>query len=83
MKQSYINWGTNPLEETFLFPIDPDVVVSKLIIEIDDKVIEGKIIEKGKAKEKYEDAIASGNSAVLVQEDSERKDVLRMDIGNI
>lgn len=39
--------------------------------------------EKGKAKEQYENAISSGNAAVLVQEDEERKDVLKMSIGNI
>lgn len=33
--------------------------------EIDDKVIEGQIKEKQKAKDTYDDAIASGHGALL------------------
>ena len=41
-------------------------MVSRLVIEMDDRVIEGKIMEKEKAQEKYDDAIAGGNAAVMV-----------------
>jgi hypothetical protein len=36
-------------------------------IEIGNKLIEGRIMEKEKAKEKFDDAIASGNTATLLQ----------------
>jgi hypothetical protein len=39
-------------------------LVSKIIAQIDDRVIEAIIQEKESAKEKYDDAIASGNTAV-------------------
>lgn len=53
-----------------------------MVIEIGDKVIEGKIMEKQKAQEKYDDAIASGNTATLLNE-SEEKESLTLSMGNI
>ena len=35
------------------------------MIKIGEKIVEGKVMEKEKAKEKYEDAIAGGHSAVM------------------
>ena len=50
---------------------------------MDDRVIEGKIMEKEKAQEKYDDAIAGGNAAVMVQEKEKNNDLLKMTIGGI
>lgn len=48
---SYINSGTeNPIECCFELPIESSTVVSKLIAQIDDKVVEAKIKEKEEAK---------------------------------
>jgi Ca-activated chloride channel homolog len=49
-------------------------VVSKLNATIDDKVIEAKIKEKEEAKQQYNDAMASGNTAVFAERDSTKKD---------
>ena len=48
-----------------------------------DKIVEGKVSEKQKAQEKYQDALAAGNAAVMVREDERDKDLLRMSIGGI
>lgn len=40
-----------------------------------------KITEKEEAKEKYNDAIASGNTAVKVSFDEEVADILNINIG--
>lgn len=40
-------------------------------------------MEKEQAQEKYDDAIAGGNSAVLVQEVEKNKDLISMTIGGI
>ena len=42
-----------------------------MTIVIGDKEIEAKIMEKEKAKEKYEDAVASGNTAVMATKSKE------------
>ena len=48
----YTNTGTeNPVECTFEFPVEKETCVTKLIAEIDNKVIEAKIKAKEEAKE--------------------------------
>ena len=57
----------NPIECTFEFPLEESTIVSKLIAEIDDRVIEAKVKEKEEAKDHYNDAIASGNTAIFAE----------------
>ena len=39
----------SPVEATYQFPADPDSVVSRVTIELGEKVVEGKVFEKQKA----------------------------------
>jgi hypothetical protein len=39
----------HPIETTYMFPSDPDIVVSKMIVTVGEKTIESKIMEKEKA----------------------------------
>ena len=48
-----------------------------------DKEIETTILEKEKAKQKYDDAVAQGNTAVNMTYDEELPKVLSLNIGNI
>ena len=41
-----MNEYEDPIEATYQFPTDPEVVVSKVFFEIGDKIIEGKVQEK-------------------------------------
>jgi hypothetical protein len=67
---TYANLGSDsPIECTFEFPVESTTVVSKLIVTIDDKVVEAKIKAKEEAKELYNDAIASGKTAVYAERD--------------
>jgi hypothetical protein len=72
-----------PVEATYQFPTDPDGVLGRLTIEMGNKIVEGKVKEKEKAQEQYQDALAAGNAAVMVQEDEKDKDLLKMSIGGI
>ncbi len=45
--------------------------------------MESKVVERVKAQEKYDDAVAQGNAAVLVEESDKDKDLLKMTIGGI
>ena len=45
-----------------------DHIISGMNVTIGDKTIQTKIMEKGKANEKYENAVASGNHAVKLSE---------------
>lgn len=83
LNSTYINFGQSPIEAVFYFPLDPEIAVSRLIITIEDKVIVGEVIEKEKAQQKYDDAMARGDTAVKVQEDEKKKDTLKMEVGGI
>ncbi|KAN0029623.1 hypothetical protein ACTA71_007755 [Dictyostelium dimigraforme] len=67
--QSYINQSNTPVEAKYQLPLSPLSVVSKFSIEYKDKVLIGKIKEKSKAKEQYNDAIASGGQAFIGEKD--------------
>ena len=68
VKLTYVNVGDDsPIECTFEFPLEKQIVISKLIAQIDDKVIEARIKAKEEAKEEYDHAIASGNTAVYAE----------------
>ncbi len=49
----------------------------------DDRVVEAKVMEKKKAEENYEDAIAGGHSAMMMNVDMDNKDMYKLDLGNI
>lgn len=49
-------------------------------ITLGEKTIQAKIMDKEKAKEKYEDAMASGNQVTMLNEDDKMH---QLDIGNI
>ncbi|CDW78536.1 UNKNOWN [Stylonychia lemnae] len=81
--QTFYNDTQDPLEVTVNIPIDEDYGIGKLTVEIGDQVIEGKILEKQKAQEKYEDAIAQGHTATIASEDNEKDEIIKLTIGNL
>eukprot|EP00352_Strombidinopsis_acuminata_P007545 CAMPEP_0176370518 /NCGR_PEP_ID=MMETSP0126-20121128/24048_1 /TAXON_ID=141414 ORGANISM="Strombidinopsis acuminatum, Strain SPMC142" /NCGR_SAMPLE_ID=MMETSP0126 /ASSEMBLY_ACC=CAM_ASM_000229 /LENGTH=70 /DNA_ID=CAMNT_0017729595 /DNA_START=263 /DNA_END=475 /DNA_ORIENTATION=- len=56
-----------PVEVTLEFPCDKKTLISKMMAQIDDKVVNGKVEKKERAEQKYDDAIASGNTATLME----------------
>ena len=52
-------------------------------MEIGDAVIEGKVFEKEKAQEKYEDAVASGHTAALANLTDEEETEIEIQLGNL
>lgn len=73
----------NPVETTFEFPVDKDIVISKLICTIGDKVVEAKVQSKEEAKQKYDDAIAGGKAAVYAEKKSEERESMTLMLGNL
>jgi predicted solute-binding protein len=52
-------------------------------VTIEEKTIETKIMEKKKAEEKYDDAVAAGNTAAKMSYDEEVPDVLNLNLGQL
>ena len=67
--QVFLNELDSPVEATYQVPTDPESVVSRILIELGDRIVEGWVHEKEKAYEKYDDDLAGGNTAIMVKED--------------
>jgi Ca-activated chloride channel family protein len=82
---TYVNSGSEkPIECTFEFPIEPHVVVSRLVVRIGDKTVEAQVKELEEAKEKYDDAIAGGNAAVFAKKEKKNEEeAITLMLGNL
>ncbi|CAH1271034.1 VWA5A [Branchiostoma lanceolatum] len=79
----YHNEEDNPIEAVFVFPLDESSAVYKFEALIEGRRIIGKVKEKQKAREEYDDAIASGEGAFLFEEDDRAGDVFKCSVGNL
>ena len=78
----------NPSEEetfecSYEFPLEKTTVLAKLIATLDGRTIEAKVKEVEEAKERYDDAIAAGNAAVLAQRESLKQESMTIKLGNL
>ena len=73
----------SPLEATYEFPLQKNTVLSKFYAIIDGKTIVTKVQDKEEAKERYEDAVAAGNAAVIVERESDKKEIMSIKLGNL
>ena len=82
---TYVNPSKkNPVECTYIFPLDKGTLLSKFEASIDGREIETQIMEKEKADVVYDDAIAGGNAAVLAKRSAKKKEeTLTLKLGNL
>ena len=73
----------SPLEATYEFLLQKNTVLSKFYAIIDGKTIVTKVQDKEEAKERYEDAVAAGNAAVIVERESGKKKIMSIKLGNL
>ena len=78
---SYSNDTSNPLEVSFRFPLEESFAVVGLEAIIDGRKVKGEVQEKQKARDMYENAIASGLSAAYAEEKS--GDIFNLSLGNL
>ena len=78
--QYYKNYSNNPIELILKFPYNPSVQFSQFTLEMNNKLVVSKVLDKEKAEEKYNDDIAKGNVGAV----SSIKDKnINVTIGNI
>ncbi|KAL6474596.1 hypothetical protein MHYP_G00181570 [Metynnis hypsauchen] len=79
----YVNEEERPLEAVFVFPMPAEAALCHFSAKVADKEIVAKVQEKEKAREEYDDAIASGDQAFLLEESDESTDVFRLSVGSL
>jgi Ca-activated chloride channel family protein len=81
LTQIYKNSGKNPIEALYLFPASIRAAVFAMKMTVGDRVINAEIKEKQAAKKEYEQAVAEGKTASLLEQ--QRPNVFEMSVGNI
>ena len=72
--QYFKNTSRKPIELEMVIPLISDITITRFEVIKNGQKIISKILEKEKAKEKYNDTIATGNSSIVsYQEENETK----------
>jgi len=79
--QKFVNDYDQALEAVFKFE-SHNATITNFEVEVNGKVVKGLCTEKHEAQDKYDDAVASGHGAYLVEKDK-AEDVLKISIGNL
>jgi Ca-activated chloride channel family protein len=81
LEQTFENTFQEPLAVTYLMPLPADGAVSGYAFTIGEQRIVGEVDRRAAARERFEEAIASGHTAALVEQ--ERSSLFTQEIGNI
>eukprot|EP00727_Mastigamoeba_balamuthi_P007774 m51a1_g3617 hypothetical protein (486) ;mRNA; r:72582-82210 len=83
LRQRYRNDGAagGDVEATFDFLLDDNASVSRFSARIGDRVIEAQLDEKSSAEGRYDDALAAGHGAFLLERSDEHRDAFRVSVG--
>ena len=76
------NTKASPVELIIEIPLRTEIIFNYFIAKIKDKIIKSKVIESNKAEEKYNDAIASGNTGIKFNYDLQKR-ICSLKIGNL
>jgi Ca-activated chloride channel family protein len=67
IRQHYKNSGSNSLEAVYTFPLPWGATLLGLSVEIDGHRLQGCVMERKQATERYEEAIDKGDTPVMVE----------------
>ncbi len=81
MRQRFRNEGKKPIEAVYVFPAPEKAAVTGLVIETGGRRIVGTVKEKEQAFDEYDEALAAGHGAVLL--DAHRPNVFQASVGNL
>ncbi len=81
LRQRFVNPYAEPLRVTYQVPLPSDAAVSGYAFELGDERIVGEIDTKGRARERFEEAIVDGRTAALLEQD--RSSLFTQEVGNL
>jgi Ca-activated chloride channel family protein len=79
--QSYENREATPLEAVYVFPLEEGSAVCGFAVTLDGQRLEGKVLERDAAFDEYDDAMAEGHGAFLLDQD--RPNIFTASVGNL
>jgi Ca-activated chloride channel family protein len=81
LRQRFANLESKPIEAVYLFPLDEGAAVCAFSARIGERVLEAKLEEREAAFALYDDAMAEGHAAFLLEQ--ERPNIFTASLGNI
>ena len=81
VRQRFINNSTAAIEATYIFPLPPRAGLTDFVATLAGRKVIGILKERSQARIAYEEALASGQRAAIVEE--ERPDVFTVRVGNL
>ncbi len=81
LEQRFANASTQPLHVVYKLPLPADGAVSGFRFRIGERTIVGDVDRKSSARERFEEAVLSGQTAALLEE--ERSSLFTQEIGNV
>ena len=79
----YTNNEENPIEAIYIFPLDEQAAVCGFKATVDGRTIVAQVQGKEEARDTYDDALSSGQSAFLLEESDESSDIFQISVGNL
>ncbi|TNF34045.1 MAG: VWA domain-containing protein [Deltaproteobacteria bacterium] len=79
--QRYTNAEAVPLEAVYVFPLEEGAAVCGFAARIGERIVEGRVEEREQAFAAYDDAMADGHGAFLL--DQERPNIFTASVGNL
>jgi Ca-activated chloride channel family protein len=79
--QTFYNPHSTPLHVTYQLPLPSDAAVGGFSFRIGDQRIQGEIDRRKAARARFEQAIASGHTAALLEQD--RSSLFTQELGNV
>jgi len=79
LEQTFENLSPTPMRVTYTLPLPADAAVSGFRFRVGERTIEGTIDKKQRARERFEEALANGQTAAIL----ERTSLFTQEIGNV
>src|SRR5437763_883146 len=81
VEEKFGNPFSDPIEAVYVFPLAGGSAVSRFEMQIGQRVVRGRIEERGQARREYAEALDQGKRAALLEQ--ERDDVFTVQVGNV
>jgi Ca-activated chloride channel family protein len=69
--QTFRNPGTRHVELAYNFPLPADAVLLSMGVRLGERQLTGKVVEKQEASGRYEDTLAEGDTAIMLEQVSD------------
>lgn len=81
VRQAFSNRGHEPIEAVYTFPVPRGAVLLSFTVRLGKRELTGRIMAAPEAEDGYEEAVTSGDAAILLQEPS--PGLYTVNVGNL